>query len=286
MRRHIIQLPLWVCLLCSSIAFAQAPPAQTVPDTVQSPWHHSVVAGLNLAQVGFSHWTQGGTDALTYIALLAGKSERDNQMTNWTTIYKFDFGQTKASGREIQNTDDEINLQSVFTYKIDAHINPYVSAALLTQFAPGYNYSDTGAAIQVSNFFDPAYIRQSAGIAYKQSEAFDTRLGIGLREIITDHFTQYTGDPTKKTKVEGGVESISDVQLEVDKNVLFRAKLDLFSPLEEMGRIVVHAEGGLVAKVSKFFSAEIDALAICDPDVSPYTQVKEGISIGITYVLL
>ena len=284
MRRYVLQLSYWMLFFYSSIALAQTTPTQT--DSVHGPWHHSVVAGLNLAQVGFSHWSQGGTDALAYIASLAGKSERDAPMTNWTTTYKFDFGQTKASGRVIQNTDDEINLQSVLTYKVGVHVNPYVSAALLTQFAPGYNYPETGAAIQVSNFFDPAYLRQSAGMGYKLSEAFDTRLGIGLREIITDHFTQYTGDPTKKTKIEGGLESVSDVQLEVDKNVLFRAKLDFFGPFEEMDRVVMYVEGALVAKVSKVFSAEIDALVISDPDVSPYTQVKEGISIGISYVLL
>ncbi|HWF44627.1 MAG TPA: DUF3078 domain-containing protein [Candidatus Kapabacteria bacterium] len=277
----------WSAVLAILALISVAGHAQQASDTSHvSPWRHSLIAGLNLTQIDFSHWTAGGTDALAYIASLNGKSERDSIFTNWTTDYKLDFGQTKLDHHDIQKTDDEINLQSVLTFKFGVHVNPYVSAALLTQFAPGYNYPDTGAPVQVSNFFDPAYLRQSAGVGYKLSEAFETRLGVGLREIITHHYTQYTGDPSKKVKVQGGAESITDIQFEVDKNVLFRTKLDFFEPFEELDRPIMHAEATLIAKVSKIFSAELGALFISDPDVSPFMQIKEGLSIGIAYVLL
>ena len=136
--------------------------AQT--DTTHGPWHHEMITGLNLSEVGFSHWSQGGTNSLSYVAGINGKSVHDEPLTNWATTYKLDFGQTKLGPGDIRKTDDEINLESMLSYKMGVHMNPYVAASLLTQFAPGYTYPDTGAAIQVSDFFDPAYLKQSAGM--------------------------------------------------------------------------------------------------------------------------
>jgi hypothetical protein len=255
-------------------------------------WHHSLIAELHLAEVSFTHWTQGGVNALSYIAGVNGQSIRNEPTTNWTTSYKLDFGQTRLDGQDLQKTDDEINLESVLMYKLGVHINPYAGVSLLTQFAPGYQYSDTAgvAPTEVSNFFDPAYIKESAGMGWTLSKTFQTRLGLALREIITNHFPQYASEPleneVKKVRIQGGLESESEAEVPLDDNVLFRAKLDLFSPFNTMDRIVVHGEGSVIAKVSKVFSAELSALFINEPDISPYTQIKQGLSIGISYAIL
>jgi hypothetical protein len=255
-------------------------------------WHHALIAELHLAEVSFTHWTQGGTNALTYIAGVNGQSVQNNSLTNWTTSYKLDYGQTKLDGQDLRKTDDEINLESVLTYKLGLHVNPYAAVSLLTQFAPGYQYSDTigVAPVEVSNFFDPAYIKEGAGMGWTVSKQFQTRLGLALREIVTNHFNQYASEPleseVKKVRIQGGLESESEAEVPIDDNVLFRAKLDLFSPFNTMDRIVVHGEGSLIAKVSKVFSAELSALFINEPDISPYTQIKQGLSIGISYAVL
>lgn len=264
--------------------------AQTADTTYG--WHHAMIAELHLAEVSFTHWTQGGTNALSYIADINGKSIRNEPTSNWATTYKLDFGQAKLNGEDIRKTDDEINLESVLTYKLDPHINPYADVSLLTQFAPGYTYSDTIGVppTEVSNFFDPAYLTQSVGANWTPSKEFQTRLGLALREVVTNHFTQYASEPleteVKKVRIQGGLESQSEAEIPIDDNVLFRAKLALFSPFNTMDRIVVHGEGSLIAKISKVFSAELSALFINDPDVSPYTQIKQGLSLGISYAIL
>ena len=165
--------------------------AQTADTTLG--WHHAMIAEIHLAEVSFTHWTQGGTDALSYIAGVNGKSIRNETNYNWATTYKLDFGQAKLNGEDIRKTDDEINLESLLTYKLGGHINPYGDISLLTQFAPGYSYSDTVGVppTEVSNFFDPAYLIQSVGANWTPSKLFQTRLGLALREIVTNHFTQY-----------------------------------------------------------------------------------------------
>jgi hypothetical protein len=211
-------------------------------------------------------------------------------MTDWMTTYKFKFGQTKLAGQEIRKTDDEINLESMLTYKVGVHVNPYVAASLLTQFSAGYNYTDTNKT-RISDFFDPAYLKQSAGIGWKPTDYFQTRLGAALREIVTHDFPIYAAEPKQKefeggTRIQGGLESVSQLDLPVDTNVVLRAKLDLFSPLKAMDRMVMHGETGLIAKVSKVFSAELSALFVSDPDLSPFTQIKQGLSLGISYAIM
>ncbi len=281
--KKILGVPLLLVVLISQ--------ARAQVDTSYG-WHHRLIAELHLAEVSFSHWTQGGTNALSYIAGVNGQSVRNAPKTNWTTTYKLDYGQTKLDGQALEKTDDEINLESVLTYKIGTRVNPYVAASLLTQFGPGYQYSDTVgvAPVEVSNFFDPAYIKEGAGMGWLVSKEFQTRLGLALREIVTNHFNQYASEPleneVKKIRVQGGLESESEVEVPVDDNVLFRAKIDLFSPFNTMNRIVIHGEGSLIAKVSKIFSAELSALVIEEPDISPYTQIKQGLSLGISYAVL
>ena len=79
---------------------------------------------------------------------------------------------------------------------------------------------------------------------------------------------------------------MTEGEFPIDDNVLFRAKLDLFSPFNTMSRMVLHGETSLVAKISKVFSTQIAAFFINDPDLSPYTQIKQGLSIGIVYAIL
>ncbi len=289
MRTTILRAFLLTCLLAISTSlFAQDTTKLTPPP---APWTNELGVRLNLSQVSFSHWTQGGTDALAYLASLNGKSVRNDTNTNWATTYKFKYGQAKLNEQGIRKMDDEINFESILTYKLGVRINPYVAASLLTQFAPGFNYpSDTGAAVQVSDFFDPAYLQQGAGAGFLISKEVKTRLGVALREIVTNHYNQYAAEPkeseTKKIRITGGIESETEIELPIEDNVMFKGKLDLFAPIKTLDRVVLHGETSLVAKVSKIFSAELTAFFINDPDVTPFTQIKQGLSIGISYSIL
>ncbi len=195
----ISMLGIFLSIVLGNSANAQTsttPPA-TPPVRHDTLWHNDLVVGVNLTQVSFAHWQAGGVNALAYLGSIMGKSVRDdsNTTTTWTNTYKFAFGQTDINEQGLRTSDDEIALESLLTFKIDGALNPYIDASLFTQFAPGYQYPDSGAAQEVSNFFDPAFIKESAGMGWVQSKAFQTRLGLALREIITDNYNQYAADP-------------------------------------------------------------------------------------------
>ncbi len=276
----------------SHVAWSQEsqPPPQLPPDSTRVlGWKHSMATGLNLSQVSFKDWVGGGENALAYALWLNGTSTLEMESSEWGHTYKLAFGQTRLSSQGLRKTDDEIYVQSLLIYKLGILVNPYVSASLRTQFAKGFLYHDTSET-EVSKFFDPAYLTQSAGLAWKPLPEFTTRLGAGVREIITSEFPAYADDPTtpeiEKTKVEGGLESVSDARIILAENVSLTSHLELFAPFKSLDRIVVRSDNLVTAKVSKYVSMNFNVQLINDVNISPLTQVKETLALGISYTLL
>jgi len=264
--------------------------AQTAQPVPEYGWKHGLVAGLTLTQVGFTDWAQGGENALAYTIFADGKSIDDEENSNWTNTYKFAFGQTRLSNQGLRKADDIIDLSTVFIYKLGTLINPYAAATVKTQFAKGYMYPMADSAVQVSAFFDPGYLTQSAGVGYQPMKEIKTRLGFALREIITNKFNQYSDNPETKDKIEkvsvdGGMESVTDVEWQLDDNILFTMKLEMFAPFKRFDEIVVRDNTSLVAKVNKYITAMFNVQLINEKRVTPRTQIKETIALGLSYTL-
>lgn len=266
--------------------------SQTAPVDSAQPafgWKNSLVTALTLTQVAFTDWAQGGENALSYSFSADGKSVNDQQLTNWTNLYKFAFGQTRLGNQGLRKTDDIIDLSTVLTYKVGEYVNPYGAATLKTQFAKGYTYDALATETEVSKFFDPAYITQSAGVGYQPSKAIRTRFGVALREVITSDFNQYADDPLtpgiEKTTVDGGMESVTNADWQLDDNLFFASQLELFSPFKRLDEVVVRSNTTLTAKVNKYITTILSLQLINEKRNSPRTQIKESIAVGVSYTL-
>ncbi len=273
-------------ILVITTAFAQTPPPAPPP---QYGWKNSLISGLTLTQVAFTDWAQGGENALAYTFSADGSAVDDELSSNWATLYKFAFGQTRLGDQGLRKTDDLIDLSTVFTYKLGVYINPYASATLKTQFAKGFKYDDAGNGTEISQFFDPAFLTQSAGVGYQPAQEVKTRLGVGLREVVTNQFTQYANDPAatdiKKVSVDGGLESVTNVDWKMDDNVMFSTQLEMFSPFKTMDQIIVRDLTTVTAKVNKYVTTILSMQLINERRISPRTQVKESIAIGLSYTV-
>ncbi len=299
MRSAVITL--W--LLCTTVAAAQVEKqdvdrekalrdkaATAQADTSPLGWKHSVVAGINLTQLAFTHWAAGGENSLAYTLLLNGQSARKGELWDWLNSYKLTFGQARLSSQGLRKTEDEIFLESLLLYKLDLHLNPYASLTFRTQFAPGNKYSADGSSIQVSKFLDPAYITQSVGMAWRPLPEVVSRIGIGAREIVTSDYPQYADDPKtqkiEKTRVLGGSEWVTDVNWEFVENMKHTSKLEVFSPFTTPDKMTVRWDNTVSAKVNQFVSALLTVQLLYDELILPRTQLKEGIAIGFSYTLL
>lgn len=269
----------------------QVSPLPTDSASAPGPWKHSVVSGLNLTQIALKDWAQGGENALSYAVSINGRSMREDTSSLWTNTYKLAFGQARLGVQGLRKTDDKIDLESVISYKLRTFVNPYASVTLKTQFALGFTYDQTtGSKTAVSKFFDPAYLTQTVGFGYQPVPQVKTRLGAGLREVITSQFTTYADDPKtsqiEKIKVDGGFESVTNIDLNLDENLVFTSKLELFAAFHALDEVIIRADNTLSAKINKFISVILNMQIINDRRVTPRTQIKETLSMGLSYTLI
>jgi hypothetical protein len=249
-----------------------------------------MAAGINLTQVSFKDWAQGGQNALAYTLWLNGNSIQDMERTNWTNSYKFAFGQTRLSDQGLRKTDDEIFFESLLIYKVWTYINPYGSFTLRTQFAKGFEYPG-GNETPVSKFFDPGYLTQSIGAAYKPIPEIVTRLGIAVREVLTSQFPRpYADDPSttdiEKVKVNGGIESVTTAEWTFAENMQFKSSLELFAPFKTLDEVIIRSDNTISAKVNKYVSVGFNVQLVNDVTTTRKTQIKQVLAIGISYSLL
>ena len=264
--------------------------AKAQDTTRPSGWMMGSVAGLNLSQVSFKDWAQGGENSMAYAFWATGNAIRHGESTRWINSLKATFGQTRVGDQELRKTDDELYFESLLIYTLGTTINPYASGTLRTQFAPAYTYPANLPKQQISAFFDPAYLTQSAGVAYTPYENLTTRLGVGVREVITSTYTAYADDPEtieiEKTRVNGGLESVTDFKWPFAENMVFTSRLEMFSPFNALDRVIVRSDNTVAMKVNQYVTVNFNVQLVNDVNVQARTQFKEALAVGLSYTLL
>ncbi|HET55483.1 MAG TPA: DUF3078 domain-containing protein [Ignavibacteria bacterium] len=264
--------------------------AQEKPDTTLNRWVPGVVAGLNISQIAFSNWTQGGENSLAWT--ITGKFNAMYKTEKWEfkNELKAVYGQTKIASDGVKVTDNELFMETVYSYNIGWIVDPFIGNNILTQISTGYDYTDAGK-IEIANFFDPGYITQSIGFTYGQSKIIQTRLGLAFKETITSRFTMYSDDPDTPDKIETfkfetGLESVTDLKIPIDENTAFVSKLGLFSAFDRLDVWDVRWDNLITAKINKWLNVNLTYLLIYDKVQSPTAQMKQGLQLGITYTIL
>ena len=191
---------------------------------------------------------------------------------------------TKVGDVSARKAADEIKLESVYTYKMNIYVNPYLAATGLTQLTDGYAYTDTSKTV-ISHLLDPGYFTQSAGIGFQPIKILKTRLGAALKETITNEFSD-TYAKGEKTRIEFGAESVTDVNWQVTKTILFTSKLEMFSNLKAFNEIDVNWDNVVSAKVAEYLSVSFNLKLFYDRDISPKRQLKQTLAVGLSYSFL
>jgi hypothetical protein len=285
------RIVLFLALACPGLVVAQTQTEKPVPPESKWGWKHSVVSGLTLTQVSFKDWAQGGENTFSWTVRFDGKSALEDTSYTWGSSFKMVYGVAKIGDEVARKTEDRLEFESVYTHKLGTHVNPYIGITLKTQFAEGVTLDKTGKEKPVSKFFDPAYLTQSAGIGYQPLQQLKTRLGVAVREIVTSDYWTYANDPSTppeqrvKTRVDGGFESITDVEWKLDDNLLFRSKLEFFSPIRKPSDATMRMDNTVTASINKYMVVILNLLLINDERASTRLQVKEVMSIGLTYTL-
>ncbi len=253
-------------------------------------WKNEVVGNLNFTQNSFSNWAAGGEDSWSWQLDVLARFVNDRKDYTWANSGKLSFGKTQVGDAEARKAADEINLESVFTYKMDVYMNPFVAITAKTQLAKGYSY-DVSPKAAVAGFFDPGYVTESIGLGYNRGEGFKTRFGAALKHTFTSDFpVPYADDPStmeiEDTKTEFGAESVTDFSTKLSETILFTSKLEMFSNLKALNQIDINWDNLFSAKLTEYISVSFNIKLFYDRDISIRRQLRQTLAAGLTYSVL
>lgn len=286
MKRYFLLLVI-IVTLCNSSYPADNPAKDS---TKVFGWHPEAWVGLNISQIAFKDWSQGGENSLTWSAKLNGKVNYFS-IDKWELLnnYSLSYGRTKFSGQDTRTNDNEIYIESILSKDVGWDVNPFFGNNIRTPLSTGYNYSQS-PPVAIADFFDPAYITQSLGFTYDENAIIKTRLGVAAQETFDNKYRQYTNDTSvtraKSFKFDAGMESVTNLDVAVAANIKLQSSLRLFTRFTSMSVWDVRWETIIIGKINSFLNMNFSYLLIYQKDQSLHTQMKEGLNAGFVYEFL
>ncbi len=273
--------------LIAVVIVADGVAGQEIPE---GAWENSIVGSVNMTQTGFDNWAAGGENAFAWQVNVNFKFVQLLEKTTWSNSGKIVYGAIKIGNADVQKSVDEIKMESVLIYKRGSSINPFIAFTGETQLAAGYSYG-TDPALQISAFMDPGFFRESLGAGMELRKDLTTRLGLSFKQTVTTDYPAPYADDIETLEVETlrsefGVESVTDMLMNISETSSIVSKLELFSTLNALDEIDVGWDNTLTVKISEYINMNVNLKLVYDNDISPKRQLKQSMALGINYTFI
>lgn len=264
--------------------------------THKSGWKKGVLLNLGVAQGNSSNWAAGAEQSSftinTYVNLFANLKQGKHRWFNNLDLF---YALTNNTSQGTRKNDDRIDFFSKYTYKFRNTWGVGMVGNFRTQFSDGYDYSVTPKQL-ISGFMAPGYLTLAPGIDWMPAEYFSVFLSpfSGRWTFVTkpELTSRYAVETGKTVRTEAGGYMTVNFKKEVMKNVIYSARLDLYSNyLDGKAKNVdVFWTNVVTMKVNKWLGVTYNFDLIYDDDIrsfgdngtSPATQIKSLLSVGIT----
>ncbi len=251
---------------------------------------------LHFNQASFSNWNSGGNNNMGVLGKVNYNLSYKNNRHYLENLFSFGFGFVATDGQSTRKTEDFINIATNYGYELGR--NYYLSAGyqLLSQFTPGYNYSETPDPTyedRISRFMAPGYLNLGLGISYNPNENFQVivRPINGKFTFVLDPDLQVAGkygleEDGQSVRTELGTNVNFLYRLKIYKDIYLNNQLNFFSNyLSHFERVDVNYSAVLNLKFNQFVSAIVGLDILYDHDQIQKTQLKQTLGIGFTYSL-
>jgi len=299
-----------IVLLLTGLALMVAINAQDNSDTA---WTVNSDASLMFSQSSFTNWAPGGEDNLTFNAFFNFYAGYHKGKSKWENMLGLAYGQSKTGKQDYRKSEDKIDFLSNYGY--EAAKNWFYSANFnfKSQFAEGYDYHDdvdTLGKEKISNFMAPGYVSLGLGMENKPKEWLSIYLSpatarwifvndqpladygaFGVEKGYFDNNGNWV--PGETSKFEFGAYFRVILIKEVLKNVTVNTKLELYSDyLMNPQNIDINWDTRIDMKVNSWLSAGFAFQMVYDHDtpvtdkdgnIGPRLQMRESLSVGLTY---
>jgi len=285
-------------------------PAESVPDSVNGEWMYDATGRLNFSQAAYKDWEEGaGNNSLALTANFGTSAARRGERWIQAHELRLAFGLINQEGQDLRKAEDQILWNSSVRYEGDDFFrlfNPTIAADLRTQFAKGFDYSgnpfegelddttdtrtDLESPVQTSAFFSPAFITQSLGLTYEPFKGFTMRLGAAAKQTVVaeqDFRVLYGVDPDDPIRWEAGAEFASAFDRQITENIRYRSQLNVFFSFNQTEQPPdARWDNTVSLQVNDWLSTDLQFVALFDRDISRAIQLKETISVGVSFTLI
>ncbi len=300
----------WILLLLALVMIAQTASAQdttSAKDTTQIiGWKKSLLFDLTTTQTAYSDsWVGGEAGSFTWVSNLNGNAERQfSSKVNYSTVLKLSFGQTHIQDEETKDwskpkkSTDLIDWDNMFRFTMGGFVDPYAAFRLESQF-----YTEHTLAVRDKRaYFRPLKLTESAGIAKRiytgpGTDNVTSRLGMAVRQVINSVFDSVTYAPKDDSYSDGGLESVTDVSLTLNKQITYIGKLSFFKALffsekdkvegtefeNDWKAVDVNFENQFNVSVIKVVTVKLYTQVLYDKQVSKKGRFKETLGLGLAY---
>ena len=277
-------------------------------------WTTDLSGKFSGSQAAYSNWQEGGTSSLAFASSVDGTAERRGKrwIQRHTARFAFgivrqDFDQDDQS--EIRKADDLIRLESTLRYQGEGFFrifNPTIAGNLRTQFASGFAFpgqdspypddSPLGGEIPdgetrlVSEFFSPAFLTESIGLTYEPDEWVSMRLAAASKQTVVRNEglrILYDVDLDQAARVEAGAEYALDVDQAITDDIRYKSSFNAFFSFNQSEDPPDVLWANLLQlKVNDYISTELEVTLLYDKNVDDQIQLKEVLSIGVSFNLI
>ncbi len=264
-------------------------------------WKKSLMVDVTTTQTSYSDsWAGGEAGSVNWVSNLNGKAEKQlKPWFNFQSTLKLSFGQTITQDAETKNwskpikSTDLVDWENVGRITLLKFVDPYAAFRLESQFMD--------ASVPAKKLYlTPIKLTESAGISRrfyeKEKDHFTSRLGLALRQILKTNVDTSVAALTTVDSIltDGGIESVTDVNLTFGENLRYTGKLTLYralffsksddvkgTPYEDDWKAVdVNWENIISAAITKIITVNFYTQLLYDKEVSKKGRFKETLGIG------
>jgi hypothetical protein len=276
-----------ILLFCTNLIFSQI----EVDTTLKKGWNPKTIIGLNISQISFKDWSQGGSNSLSYSGFSRSDIVYVSDSWRWANSLKLAYGRTKLESQGYRTTDNELFFESVLSKSLGWKIDPYFSSSVRSSITKGFDYKTT-PEVQTADFFDPGYVTQAIGFLYQEKDIFTTRLGVSFQETFANKFAALysdddkTADKVEKFKLETGLESVTSLVYEFLPNTTYLSSLRFFTRFDKLDVWDVRWDNYITAKVNDYLNVNLNVLIVHEINQTRRTQIKQTLNLGFVFKLI
>ena len=254
-----------------------------------SSWNVSLTSMFNVSEAYYNDYWQGNDASnIAWVFKLDGEAKKDvTEYLFYRNKLALAYGQTFLKDNTTGNwlspvkSTDKIEDENTLTLRKGWPVDPYASLYFLSMFFDEPH----------DMYVNPMTLQESFGFARSimamENASLTSRFGIAFKQVIN----RVDSIPTTK---EGGIEWITEGKFKISDNALYQTSLRVFKALisstsntsDTWKAPDIKFENTLTVNVVKYVNISLYLMLFYDKDQIDKTQIKQTMSLGMTFNLL